>query len=71
MVVDFISLTRGEVSTDFDPVSSEAFPKVFVPKYGQLVVDTLEPYHERSVASSCLSDSVCRLYVRELPHMLD
>ena len=32
MVVDFISLARGEVSTDFDPVPSEAFPKVLVPK---------------------------------------
>ena len=49
MVVDFISLTRGEVSTDFDPVSLEAFPKVLVPKYGQLVVDTLELHYERSV----------------------
>ena len=56
--MDFISLTRGEVSTDFDPVSSEAFPKVLVPKYGQLVVDTLELYYERLIASSCLPDSV-------------
>ena len=71
MVVDFITLTRGEVSTDLDPVSSEAFPMVLVPKYGQLVVDTLELHYERSVASSCLPDSVRRLYVRELPHTLD